>query len=181
MFCKLIGAITCRAHPLILFLDDLQWADEMTVRCGWHFLNLRVDTIHVYLCCVLVSLKLDIIRMMMTDPDIRHFVSIIYLFRPYVSWFEIGSGPLMDMPFFFLVFSLQLFLGCYRDNEVNLTHPLTAKLKAIQEQGISIVAIKIGECSTARECSSQLFVENSRSKSQLLFTLSGRANWKEMC
>ena len=75
MFCKLIGAIACRAHPLILFLDDLQWADEMTVRCVWHFLNLRVDTIHVYLCFVLVSLKLDIIRMMMTDPDIRHFVS----------------------------------------------------------------------------------------------------------
>lgn len=24
MFCKLVGAIACRAHPLILFLDDLQ-------------------------------------------------------------------------------------------------------------------------------------------------------------
>jgi len=83
LFCKLIGAIACRAQPLILFLDDLQWADEMT---------------------------LDIIRMMMTDPDIRHF----------------------------------LFLGCYRDNEVKMPHPLTLKLNAIQEQGISIVPIKIG-------------------------------------
>ena len=32
MFCKLIGAIASKLHPLVLFLDDLQWADEMTVR-----------------------------------------------------------------------------------------------------------------------------------------------------
>ena len=36
MFCKLIGAIACRSTPLILFLDDLQWADDMTVRCLWY-------------------------------------------------------------------------------------------------------------------------------------------------
>lgn len=32
MFCKLIGAIASKSHPLVLFLDDLQWADELTVR-----------------------------------------------------------------------------------------------------------------------------------------------------
>eukprot|EP00804_Cyclotella_cryptica_P005744 CCRYP_000079-RE/>CCRYP_000079-RE protein AED:0.10 eAED:0.10 QI:211/1/0.88/1/0.5/0.33/9/0/1307 len=47
MFCKLIGAIACKAHPLILFLDDLQWADEIT---------------------------LDVIRMILTDPDVTHFL-----------------------------------------------------------------------------------------------------------
>jgi len=96
MFCKLIGAIACRAHPLTLFLDDLQWADEMT---------------------------LDIIRMMMTDPDIQHF----------------------------------LFLGCYRDNEVKLSHPLTEKLHALQEQGISIIPIKIGPIE--KECVNKLLSE----------------------
>ena len=49
MFCKLIGAIACKAHPLILFLDDLQWADEIT---------------------------LDVMRMMLTDPDVNHFLFI---------------------------------------------------------------------------------------------------------
>jgi predicted ATPase len=49
LFCKLIGAIACKAHPLILFLDDLQWCDEMT---------------------------LDVMRMIMTDPDVHHFLFI---------------------------------------------------------------------------------------------------------
>eukprot|EP00804_Cyclotella_cryptica_P017947 CCRYP_001294-RA/>CCRYP_001294-RA protein AED:0.11 eAED:0.11 QI:0/1/0.75/1/0.57/0.5/8/387/881 len=47
MFCKLIGAIACKAHPLILFLDDLQWVDDIS---------------------------LDVTRMILTDPDIHHFL-----------------------------------------------------------------------------------------------------------
>ncbi|KAL7532855.1 hypothetical protein ACHAXR_004895 [Thalassiosira sp. AJA248-18] len=82
MFCKLIGAIAFKGYPLILYLDDLQWADSTT---------------------------LDIIRMVMTDPNTHHFI----------------------------------FLGSYGDNEVGPSHPLAAKLKAIQEQDIRIVAIKV--------------------------------------
>lgn len=40
---------------------------------------------------------------------------------------------------------LQLFLGSYRDNEVNLSHPLSLKLRALQEQGIRVVSVKVGE------------------------------------
>ncbi|KAL7499306.1 hypothetical protein ACHAWT_009981 [Skeletonema menzelii] len=47
MYCKLISAISCRSQPLVLVLDDLQWADKMT---------------------------LSVIRMLMTDPDIHHFL-----------------------------------------------------------------------------------------------------------
>lgn len=83
LFCKLIGAIACKAHPLILFLDDLQWADDMT---------------------------LDVVRMIMTDPDVHHF----------------------------------LFVGTYRDNEVNLSHPLTEKLNDMKDQGINVINISVG-------------------------------------
>jgi len=83
MFCKLISAIPCRSQPLVLVLDDLQWADEMT---------------------------LGVIRMLMTDPDIRYF----------------------------------LFLGCYRENEVNDSHMLSTSLNDIREQGINIMTIKVG-------------------------------------
>jgi len=47
LFVKVISAISCRSHPLVLFLDDLQWADEIT---------------------------LDIMRMIMRDPDINYFL-----------------------------------------------------------------------------------------------------------
>lgn len=82
--------------------------------------------------------------MIMTDPDIRHFVSTPVIFT---SSRKQGFIICIQSLLFFSLFSLQLFLGCYRDNEVTLSHPLTAKLNAIQEQGISIVPIKIGEYS----------------------------------
>ena len=77
---------------------------------------------------------------MMTDPDIHHFVS--------KSW------PVLDassQEFVVLNAAIpaclraQLLLGCYRDNEVDLSHPLTAKLNAMRDQGTSITPIKIGE------------------------------------
>lgn len=57
-----------------------------------------------------IECSLDLIRMIMTYPDIKHF----------------------------------LFLGSYRDNEVGLDHPLLEELSALQEQGISIVSVKVG-------------------------------------
>jgi len=90
---KLIGALSHRSHPLVLFLDDLQWADAMT---------------------------LDVIRMIMTDPDIEHF----------------------------------LFIGCYRDSEVGLAHPLTSSLNDIQNQGTNVITIKLGQIE--KECVNSL-------------------------
>ncbi|KAL7467849.1 hypothetical protein ACHAXS_008145 [Conticribra weissflogii] len=45
-FCRLIGAMSCKESPIVLFLDDLHWADQAT---------------------------LDLIRTLMLDPSIRHF------------------------------------------------------------------------------------------------------------
>jgi predicted ATPase len=37
-----------------------------------------------------------------------------------------------------------LFLGCYRENEVNESHMLSANLNDIREQGINFMTIKVG-------------------------------------
>ncbi|MGB3512629.1 MAG: AAA family ATPase [Microcoleaceae cyanobacterium] len=64
-------------HPLVIFLDDLQWADSATLK---------------------------LIKLMMTDEETK------YLF----------------------------LIGAYRDNEVNLTHPLEMTLNTIRSQGEDI-------------------------------------------
>jgi predicted ATPase len=96
LICKLIGALSSSSHPVVLFLDDLQRADEAT---------------------------LDVIEMIMVDPDIQYF----------------------------------LFLGCYRDNEVDEGHPLSVKLRNIQEQGVCITSIRLGPIE--KECTVNLVSE----------------------
>lgn len=67
MLCKLIGAISTREHPLVLVLDDLQWADS--------------------------SLTLDVMRMILVDPDIKYLL----LFGAYRDDEVVSmSHPLME-------------------------------------------------------------------------------------
>ena len=57
-----------------------------------------------------------------------------------------------------LICMLCLQFRCYRENEVSLSHPLTGKLNDIQEQGVSIVTIKVGPME--KECINYLFSES---------------------
>lgn len=92
MFCKLIGAIASRAHPLVLFLDDLQWADEMTVRGKHSFSEVSwdVSSPQTYSRFFAFISQLDIIRMSMTDPDISHFVSTAFCMFSHCSIFHLN-------------------------------------------------------------------------------------------
>jgi predicted ATPase/signal transduction histidine kinase/CheY-like chemotaxis protein/tRNA A-37 threonylcarbamoyl transferase component Bud32 len=72
VFQQFIRVFTQPQHPLVLFLDDLQWAD---------------------------SASLKLIRLLMGEPS-NHYL---------------------------------LLLGAYRDNEVNITHPLLLTLKELQQ------------------------------------------------
>ena len=82
LFAKLVQVFARKSHPLVIFLDDLQWAD-------------------------IASLKL---LEQMTLPH--------------------GKVHL-------------LVIGAYRDNEVNLGHPLLATLKAIAAQGYTPIDLAV--------------------------------------
>ncbi|NJK62252.1 MAG: AAA family ATPase [Synechococcaceae cyanobacterium SM2_3_1] len=85
-FQRFLTAIGQLGHPLILFLDDLQWAD---------------------------SASLDLIFTLLDDPDI-HFLLVI---------------------------------GAYRDNEIDLLHPLTHSLAALDQTTIPVERIQVGNLS----------------------------------
>nr|WP_201253360.1 AAA family ATPase [Nodularia spumigena] len=73
-FKEFIQVFTQKEHPLVIFLDDLQWADSAT---------------------------LNLIQILMTDADSKYL----------------------------------LFIGAYRDNEVNSTHPLIQRIAEIKDAG----------------------------------------------
>jgi predicted ATPase/signal transduction histidine kinase/tRNA A-37 threonylcarbamoyl transferase component Bud32 len=74
VFKEFIQVFTQKEHPLVIFLDDLQWADSAT---------------------------LNLIQLLITDTDSKHL----------------------------------LFIGAYRDNEVNAAHPLIKKIEEIKNSG----------------------------------------------
>lgn len=83
LLCKLIAATSGETCPLAIFLDDLQWADEVS---------------------------LDVIQMLITDPDIRYC----------------------------------LFVMAHRDDQSNSAKRLKKLLYGMQDQGVSLMSIKIG-------------------------------------
>ncbi|GAB4175551.1 MAG: AAA family ATPase [Coleofasciculaceae cyanobacterium] len=74
VFKEFIQVFTQKEHPLVIFLDDLQWTDSATLK---------------------------LMQLVVTDTD-SHYL---------------------------------LFIGAYRDNEVNPTHPLMQTLEEIREAG----------------------------------------------
>jgi predicted ATPase/signal transduction histidine kinase/tRNA A-37 threonylcarbamoyl transferase component Bud32 len=74
VFKEFIQVFTQKEHPLVIFLDDLQWADSAT---------------------------LNLIQLLITDTDSKHL----------------------------------LFIGAYRENEVNSAHPLIQKIEEIKNTG----------------------------------------------
>jgi PAS domain S-box-containing protein len=79
---RFLGVFTRPEHPLVLFLDDLQWLDPAT---------------------------LDLLEDLLTQPEMRHL----------------------------------LLIAAYRDNEVDDTHPLIPKLRAIKSAGARISEIRL--------------------------------------
>ncbi|MEG4860337.1 AAA family ATPase [Microcoleus sp. K1-B6] len=117
LFKEFMNVFAQAEHPLVLFLDDLQWAD-------------------------LASLKL--IQELVTDQDSRYF----------------------------------LLIGAYRDNEVNLTHPLVQTVEKIQQTGAAVhhIILPCLDLSSVTELVGDTLgnqTENLKSLTQLIFNKTG--------
>jgi predicted ATPase/serine phosphatase RsbU (regulator of sigma subunit) len=91
VFRSFVKVFTKREHPLALFIDDLQWADN-------------------------ASLKL--IEEVLADNELKYF----------------------------------LFIGAYRDTEVDHAHPLTGMIGRIEANGIKYSTVKIGPLNIGNIC-----------------------------
>ena len=83
IFQSFLGAVAREQHPLVVFLDDLQWADAAT---------------------------LDLLHALLTGADIHHV----------------------------------LFIGAYRDNEVDATHLLTWAIDRLETAGARVHRLALG-------------------------------------
>ncbi|MEH2464601.1 ATP-binding protein [Nostoc sp.] len=113
VFQKFINLFAQKDHPLVIFLDDLQWAD-------------------------LASLKL--IQLLATDTDIQYL----------------------------------LIIGAYRDNEVDISHPLMLVLQEIEKNSNSVKIIhcqnlKIPDISQLVSDTLKSSLDNSKELAILIF------------
>ena len=83
LFRKLVNALATKQHPLVMFIDDLQWAD---------------------------SSSLNLLQALMTDRESRYLLCI----------------------------------GAYRDNEVSASHPFIITVGDLENEGVKIDRISIG-------------------------------------
>ncbi|HLO87626.1 MAG TPA: AAA family ATPase [Nostocaceae cyanobacterium] len=117
IFIEFTRVFARKQHPLVIFLDDLQWADSATLR---------------------------LMQLLITDIDINHI----------------------------------LFIGAYRDNEVNSSHPLIQTIEEIVNKGTTVNKITLQPLSQANI--TQLVnetlndhTETSKPLAELLFNKTG--------
>ncbi len=115
LFQKLIKIFAIRKHPLVIFLDDLQWAD---------------------------AASLNFIQLLMNDNNTIQNAEI-----PNNEPTE-KKGLGIQMPNFTPTNRNKhddalLLIGAYRDNEVDLNHPLNFVIREIQETKIKISSINL--------------------------------------
>ena len=82
VFQEFLGVLASQEHPLAIFLDDLQWID---------------------------SSSLNLLQVLMTNPDSRHL----------------------------------FFIGAFRDNEVDATHPLMLTMDEVKKSHIAVNTITL--------------------------------------
>ena len=82
-FRRFVRTFAAAEHPLVLFLDDLQWADTATLK---------------------------LLSGLVTDPELSHM----------------------------------MFLGAYRDNEVDAAHPFSHLLSHLRDEQASITPLRLG-------------------------------------
>ncbi|WGV28843.1 ATP-binding sensor histidine kinase [Halotia branconii] len=120
LFQRFIDVFTTKEHPLVIFLDDLQWADTASLK----FIQLLMNKSNTVNKNILIS-----------SPERMENV-----------WTPIFDGEAWELDETQEVNETEgglLLIGAYRDNEVSKAHPLALALQEIKETGVTINTITL--------------------------------------
>jgi predicted ATPase/signal transduction histidine kinase/tRNA A-37 threonylcarbamoyl transferase component Bud32 len=115
LFQRFIQVFTTKEHPLVIFLDDLQWADTASLK----FIELLMSQTNV------VNKNPSL-----STPEIRK--------TPWTSMLQGETWKVDEMQSSDETAGGLLLIGAYRDNEVPKAHPLSLTLQEIEKAGATI-------------------------------------------
>ncbi len=120
VFQNFIKVFTKPGHPLVIFLDDLQWADGASLK----LIELLLTSSYLPIKQVGVGAKDSSDNLSIQPKTLSPNASPI-------DSFQIDSTSDTAL----------LLIGAYRDNEIHPAHPLTLSLENIQKEGVIIQKI----------------------------------------
>jgi predicted ATPase/signal transduction histidine kinase len=126
LFQRFIQVFSTKEHPLVIFLDDLQWADSASLK----FIQL----------------------LMSQNNSINHNSTLVSLEKKQNLWTPIFDGEPWEVKEETKVTHTDgdfLLIGAYRDNEVYPAHPLYLTLKEIEKAGANIHQITLAPLNQA--------------------------------
>ncbi len=119
LFQRFVQVFTTKEHPLVIFLDDLQWADAASLK----FIELLMSQTNIVNKNPYLS-----------SPEITEDFSI--------PMFQ-GNREVDEIPRSDETAGGLLLIGAYRDNEVSKAHPLCLTLQEIEKLGATINEITL--------------------------------------
>ncbi len=113
LFHKFIRIFAVRKHPLVIFLDDLQWADTASL----HLIQLLMSEDHI-----------------LNNPAVTNSTQL--------SRFKLGiQMPNFNPTNLNENDNALLLIGSYRDNEIDTSHSLNITIREIQKQNVKVSSI----------------------------------------
>ncbi|WP_044501190.1 ATP-binding sensor histidine kinase [Nostoc sp. PCC 7107] len=120
LFQRFIQVFSTKEHPLVIFLDDLQWAD---------------------------SASLQFIQLLMSQNNTNNQTAVVVASEPTNNlWNPVFDGDVLEVDEELKVTQSEgnfLLIGAYRDNEVYPAHPLCLTIQQIEKAGTSINQITL--------------------------------------
>ncbi|MBD2164734.1 AAA family ATPase [Calothrix membranacea FACHB-236] len=128
LFQRFVQIFSTKEHPLVVFLDDLQWADTASLK--------------------FIKLLMSQNQAVNNNSALSSLENRENIWNPIFAG-EVWEGEEAQAANYDITEGGLLVIGAYRDNEVNQAHPLYLTLKEIKNLGVTINQITLSPLNQA--------------------------------